>query len=182
MDNTQIRKYRQSDFDKVAEICEITNISPFMGRNMLLGAFCSYYVEREPQNCFVAVVGGQVVGYILCAEDSRLWSGVFKSEYIEKTKSLLLRLSGRSLIAAPLEFYNRYPAHLHINISPEYQRRGIGTKLMDDLTVHLSEKKVRGLMLTVAKSNTKGRRFYEKYGFAVIKSSRFEIVMGIKLS
>ena len=62
----------------------------------------------------------------------------------------------------------KYPAHLHIDILPEAQHKGYGTKLMDALMDYLAEKGVKGVHLGVGGDNAGGIRFYEKYGFTMI--------------
>lgn len=84
----------------------------------------------------------------------------------------------QGIMAAPIRYADRYPAHLHIDILPEYQRQGIGFQLMDTLTVHLREQGVPAVMLSVAGDNEKGKNFYRKYGFQVLEETPNEIVMG----
>lgn len=59
----------------------------------------------------------------------------------------------------------RYPAHLHIDILPQYQGKGHGTRLMGCFLNSLIEKAVPGVHLSMAASNTGARRFYERLGF-----------------
>ena len=82
----------------------------------------------------------------------------------------------------PRFFYKKYPAHLHIDILPEYQRMGLGSQLMDTLTAHLRQKGVCGVMLGVGSKNEKGKSFYKKYGFRQVFRIPFSIVMGLELN
>jgi len=181
MGNIKIRKYNVSDYNRVVEIFKITSTTPFISHRALLYGFCMYYIEKEPQNCFVATDGETVVGYILCAENSKHWAEVFQNEYIDEARSLLLRQFYKSIMVYPLKHYDKYPAHLHINVAPDYQRHGIGKMLMDTLISSLKEKGINGLMLSVDRNNTKGKNFYNKYGFKVLDKTIFEIVMGIDI-
>ena len=75
-----------------------------------------------------------------------------------------------------------YPAHLHIDIDSNYQRLGIGTRLMDALINHLKAKGVKpGLMLVVGATNEQGRNFYKKYGFKELAITKMGVAMGIDL-
>ena len=149
---------------------------------LLLTAFCNYYIEQEPGNCFVAAANGQgAVGYILCAVDAKTWSKTFQEKYINNLPDDNLKLFCLGTMGSPLKFAYEYPAHLHIDILPEYQRKGVGTKLMDALAQHLRDKGIHGLMLSVAADNVKGRQFYNKYGFHVLEETPHEVVMGIRL-
>ena len=180
-----IRKYRESDCEQVQKICIATATGPFAQneafRLLLLTTFCNYYIEQEPENCFVADNGQGAVGYILCAEDANTWSGTFQEKYINNLPDENLKLFCLGTMNSPLKFSSEYPAHLHIDILPEYQRKGIGTMLMDALVKHLRDKGIHGLMLSVAADNVKGRQFYNKYGFRVLEETPHEVVMGIRV-
>lgn len=78
-------------------------------------------------------------------------------------------------------FAKEYLAHLHIDIAGDYQRQGIGTKLIDALIEHLRKKSVKGLMFSVAIDNEKGLGFYRKYGFKELGCDEREIFMGLKM-
>ena len=58
-----------------------------------------------------------------------------------------------------------YPAHLHINLLPEYQGKGFGTLMINSLLDELKEKKVKSIMLLADAENTGAIRFYERNGF-----------------
>jgi ribosomal protein S18 acetylase RimI-like enzyme len=74
-----------------------------------------------------------------------------------------------------------YPAHLHINLLPEYQNKGYGTELINALTQRLMVKGIKGVMLMASKENTGAIRFYKRNGFKVIIAAFGGIVMGKKL-
>ena len=58
-----------------------------------------------------------------------------------------------------------FPAHLHIDILPEYHRQGIGTELITKLESHLRNRKCPGVHLGTSEQNTKAILFYESIGF-----------------
>jgi ribosomal protein S18 acetylase RimI-like enzyme len=180
-----IRKYQESDRAQVQTIClatgsdQATQNKAF--QDMLLTAFCNYYIEQEPDNCFVATDGQKAIGYILCAENADVWAKNFQELYVDRMDNEAMKPFYSGIMNSPLQFASEYPAHLHIDILPEYQRMGIGSKLMNALVQHLKDKGIRGLMLSVACDNVKGRQFYKKYGFQVLAETPHEIVMGIQL-
>lgn len=182
--NIHIRGYQEADRVQVQEICIATGGTIFEQKEMqdlLLTAFCNYYIEQEPENCFVAVDGDHVVGYILCARDCGVWAETFEENYVTKAPVDGLKMFYKGTMDMPQKHAGEYPAHLHIDILPEYQRMGIGFKLMDALISHLKALGVSGLMLSVAGDNTKGKNFYGKYGFSVLEQTSVEIAMGILL-
>ena len=118
----------------------------------------------EKENCFVAELDGKVVGYIISAEDTKTWIDRFSSNLLSSSTPLI-REKGIESTKGYLPYYPEYPAHLHIDIDPEYQRMGIGKAMMDALLSHYKEKGVKGVMLGVDPENIKGVSFYKKYGF-----------------
>ena len=158
-----IRQYVDRDRERVEEICEITDNS-HLERNLLLTLYCHYYITYEKENCFVAELDGKVVGYIISAEDTKTWIDRFSSNLLSSSTPLIWE-KGIESTKGYLPYYPEYPAHLHIDIDPEYQRMGIGKAMMDALLSHYKEKGVKGVMLGVDPENIKGVSFYKKYGF-----------------
>lgn len=174
-----IRPYKDKDRSAVEAVCAGeagTFKEPF------LDVFCRYYIEKEPQNCFIAANRkDEAIGYILCAENFETWENLFTEEYLKKTHNPITKGMGKGTIHGLRKYAKEYPAHLHIDITETYQRRGIGTKLMDALLEHLKEKRVSGVMFSVAPDNEKGVNFYKKYGFVELGRTEQEITMGMKL-
>ncbi len=154
------------------------------GINFSLAVYCDYYIEKEPENCFVAADDNdKAIGYIICAEDFDVFKKRFVAEYYPKIKSWEFRRRKSALRSIiPHEKYKEdYPAHLHIDILPEYQRMGLGHKMTDVLLERLKNKGVKGVMLTTWIKNEKGRGFYDKYGFTLLEEMKNCAVYGIKL-
>jgi len=63
------------------------------------------------------------------------------------------------------------PAHMHINLLPEVQRRGWGRTLIGRAVDHLRERQIGAVWLGVAESNVGARRFYERIGFREIQGA-----------
>ena len=172
----------EKDRERVEQICIATGPKQVLLQKAVLSVFCHYYIEQEQENCFVAVdEQDEAVGYVFCAKDFHTWEQQFKKIYLKGEKDKFVVLLGKATIAGLKPFSEGYPAHLHIDIHPDFQRKGLGTKLMDALTMYLKECAVKGLMLSVGSDNEKGRNFYKKYGFTELKQGRKQILMGIKL-
>jgi len=181
-----IRSYQPKDKENVRNICIQTGpdraLEPGRARNMLLATYCDYYIECEPQNCSViANEDDEAVGYILCAENYWNYRERFLRDYAPRVKGLRYRVECQGSARLPKLFVKKYPAHLHIDILPGYQRMGLGSRLMDTLTAQLREKGIPGVMLGVGAGNVKGRSFYNKYGFKKLLRVPGCVVMGLLL-
>ncbi|KFZ25135.1 hypothetical protein V502_00386 [Pseudogymnoascus sp. VKM F-4520 (FW-2644)] len=65
-----------------------------------------------------------------------------------------------------------YPAHLHINILPDFQAMGGRRRLMAELMKKLNADRVRGIHLMKARENKGAEIFYSRVGF-----ERYRVVM-----
>jgi GNAT superfamily N-acetyltransferase len=59
----------------------------------------------------------------------------------------------------------KYPAHLHIDILPEYQRKGHGTNLINAFLEAVKKADANGVHLDMVQHNVTARAFYERMGF-----------------
>jgi ribosomal-protein-alanine N-acetyltransferase len=57
---------------------------------------------------------------------------------------------------------------LNLAVHPDFRRRGIGTKLMEEVMDELKKNDCRYLYLEVRVSNLGARKFYERRGFRVV--------------
>jgi len=181
-----IRPYQPKDKENVRTVCIRTGpgsaLQPGPARKTLLATYCDYYIECEPHNCFVvADDADKAVGYILCAEDYWRYRARFLREYVPRAQGLR-QLENWGAAWLPRLFAKRYPAHLHIDILPGYQRMGLGSQLMNTLTAQLREKGIPGVMLGVGAGNEKGRNFYRKYGFKKLLRIPGCVVLGLELT
>ena len=183
-----IRPYREADKENVRFVC-LNSEGPCdldeAGQRYILTTYCDYYIEREPENCFVAAdENDRAVGYIFCTESFEKFYPVFLRDY-----ACSFPLSApwfycyNAAHSADLQgkYEEGYPAHLHIDLLPEFQRKGIGHRLVDTLAAHLKNKGVPGVMLTVGERNFVGQSFYKKYGFTLLEAAEYDIAFGLKL-
>ena len=70
-----------------------------------------------------------------------------------------------------------YPAHLHIDLLPGLQRKGLGSTLMHLLFDELSKISVSGIFLGVGIPNTNAIAFYKQLGFMQIDQKQDEYIM-----
>lgn len=73
---------------------------------------------------------------------------------------------------------DRYPAHLHIDLLPRAQSRGIGRQLIGTLVDALRARGVPGLHLSVSEQNTGGIAFYDRVGFTTLERQTWGRTLG----
>ncbi len=182
-----VRPYEPKDKENVRIICLETgpsNAYEPKERALLLACFCDYYIENEPENCFVvADDGDNAVGYIFCTGDFDRYYEIFRRKYIPAAREASLSKGIMAWFTTfPTRYYaKKYPAHLHIDILPDYQRQGFGSKLMDANINNLKAKNVPAVMLVCGSKNQKGINFYKKYGFKKVVNIFGFTVMGMDL-
>ncbi len=193
----EIRKYKKDDRKGIIDICIQTG---YMGEDArdrfddhyLFGLlFCLYYVDYEPENCFVAIDDkeGTVVGYILSSLDSKVQKSAFTRKMIPKILIRVIfyslwryrrsfniirhmrRLESKQDNSFKQELVVDYPAHLHINVLPHYHQQGIGTKLLLRLEEHLLLNSCKGVHLYTSDKNIKAIPFYKKSEYNLLHSS-----------
>jgi GNAT superfamily N-acetyltransferase len=155
--------------------------------------FIGYYTRYEPEHCFVAAneESGRAVGFICGTPDTLKQEEQFRKWMVPR---IVLRLFGITSWRYPRGFLNiwrlareysrstedaendpiltEYPAHLHINLLPDYQSQGIGSQLMHRFEEHMRRLGVIGLHLGTTNKNRKAVPFYHKMGFEVVQVSK----------
>lgn len=179
-----IRKYENKDREAFQKICletapENLKSSPKKA-NFLLYRYCDYYIDNFPEFCF-SLTGGnnEAVGYILCCPDSVKYKNEFVSKGEDCLSLTFWQKSGLKFdTKIYLPYYDKYPAHLHIDILPEYQHKGFGTELIFSLTNELSKHNINGVMLCVGEKNENAVNFYLKNNFTTIKKLPGSLLLG----
>ncbi|MBF0532509.1 MAG: GNAT family N-acetyltransferase [Candidatus Omnitrophica bacterium] len=150
---------------------------------ILADALTSYFTDREPESCFVAVAGETVVGYIIGCPDVRRMNARFFPQVAAGLFGLswrrgfwfklqhwrfvfaVARSVWRREFRAP-DFSKEYPAVLHINITRNFQGKGLGRRLMETYLEYLRSQKV-----TAAHCGTmseEAKEFFLKCGFSLL--------------
>ncbi len=182
-----IRKIRKEDLKAIEYVCGQT-AGPMCRRepviaNRVAKMFSTYYVLECADTSFcLADENDKPVGYILCEPNYRRYRKLYRNKYVPEIFKLKKNDGLKSwLFPIPYSFFGRkYPAHLHIDILPEYQSNGYGSKMVKTLLAELENTGVKGVMLTADLENTGAVRFYERLGFkTLVKSKKINaIVMG----
>jgi ribosomal protein S18 acetylase RimI-like enzyme len=184
-----IRPYRPGDRAALYDICVRTGFEGGDARDRHLDApdllpdiFAGPYADLEPDLAFVLDDGtGQAVGYIVGTADTAAFVARYREEWLPKVEhgyplvqgeprtpteemALLLRTPERMILPE----LAGYPAHLHIDLLPEYQRSGHGRELMRVFLGALARKGVPAVHLSMVTANVAARAFYDRVGFREI--------------
>lgn len=207
MKELTVRKYQEQDRQRVRDIAWDTAFMGesasafFEGKDILSGLLTEYFTDYEPESCFVAVdPDNKVIGYLLGVKDALALKQTFWGK-------IFLRLLGRSIITGRLfrikniifafhclisflrqefkdpDFYQEYPATLHINLQVNWRNLKIGSRLIVAFLDYLTQEKVRGVYL--ATLSDKASNFFNGLGFNLLykgKRSYFRYILHRDLS
>src|SRR3989338_7986716 len=142
-----IRPFKSTDRDRIRKIsCD----TAFMGeplerffddRETFADIATSYYTEYEPESLFVAEYENSIVGYLTGCKDTRRFKRIFywrilpRAALISFSRGTLFRKKTLKLIRSLLrsywrgelrrpDYYQEFPAHLHINVQDSYRQLG----------------------------------------------------------
>lgn len=180
-----VRPYAQRDKERVRQIC-LKNAdclyAPEDTKQYILLMYCDYYIEQEPENCFVAVdANDNAVGYIICAENYEKYEKAFRELYLPRADAINLKrfVEARLDLLSHSMFKSLYPAHFHIDIDGEHQREGLGSQLVSALRSHLKSKNIGGMMMVCGADNQQAISFYKKNGFKTLLTTKVGRAMAL---
>ncbi|MFB9894460.1 GNAT family N-acetyltransferase [Planobispora takensis] len=185
---TTVRPYRPDDRADLYDICVRTaheggdsrHIYPDL--DLMPGIFAAPYAELEPDLTFVLDDGERAVGYVLGTADTAAFVGNYRREWLPRMRERFPAPDGPPVSPSEsmIDLMYRpermivpeladYPAHLHIDLLPAYQRRGHGRELMLTFLDALHRKGVAAVHLGMVTANTAARAFYDRLGFHEIE-------------
>jgi ribosomal protein S18 acetylase RimI-like enzyme len=185
-----IRPYRPDDLPALYDIClrtgeaggDASALYPERDHDLLGTIFAAPYAVLEPESVFVVDDGhGRAVGYVLGAADTAGFVRRFRDEWLPTVADRFPEPGGEpatpsEAMAALLHHPERmvrpdlaaYPAHLHIDVLPDFQRGGHGRALMTAFLGSLAGRGVPAVHLGMLTANTPARAFYDRLGFHAI--------------
>jgi GNAT superfamily N-acetyltransferase len=183
-----IRPVQPRDTEDLYDICVRTADAGADARGQyrsdrLMGdLFAMPYVELEPEHAYVLDDGtGRAVGYILGTADTARFVRWYRREWIPRTAGWLpvppeppvtpddvmlkLHHNPERMLLPQLA---GYPAHLHIDLLPDWQGGGWGRQLVHRFLAGLRAAGVPAVHLGMLARNTGARMFYDRLGFVQI--------------
>jgi GNAT superfamily N-acetyltransferase len=195
-----IRPVEPGDLDALYDVCLRTGdagedaSSQFVDPRLLGEVYVGPYLVMPSGIGFTAVEDGVPSGYALAAVDTRRFEAECEAEWWPQLRKRYPRpaIDERSTDDAEIialihdpespsdEVVASYPAHLHIDLLPVLQGRGVGREMMRRLLDELRTRGVPGVHLGVDARNQRAVGFYQHLGFDHLDDSD-DVVMGIRL-
>lgn len=179
-----LRPYQPDDLADVHDVCVRTGHAGGDARpvypdpEILPVVFAAPYVHLEPELAFVVDNGERVVGYILGTADTAAFARRVRAEWLPRVRDRYPAPAGppsspaehiADLLHHPERFVHPeladYPAHLHIDLLPDYQGAGLGRALMRRFLAALAARGVERVHLGMDSANTRAGAFYRRLGF-----------------
>ena len=156
------------------------------------------YLKLEPELAFLLEDARGVCGYVLGALDSRVFYSRYENAWLPgirgshpepagdparwtKTERLYYEYYHPDLFCP--EPYAEYPSHLHIDLVPRAQGRGLGLEMMKVLLDKLRAAGSPGVHLGMHASNARAERFYKRMGFhELVRDDKDSLYLGKRLA
>lgn len=196
-----IRPATPADIPYMYEICLKTGIagkdgSEYFQDPYMMGAYwAAPYLWHDMDLCFIAEdSSGRPAGYIVGTRDTTAYNQWFAQKWLPTVQRHYAQLQTKSEpeknILALIRKGNPgagvwenvgYPAHLHIDILPSLQGRGIGRRLMEVWLEKVESKLVKGVYFGVDVHNKGAIGFYGHLGFSVLENTEQALFFGMEL-
>jgi ribosomal protein S18 acetylase RimI-like enzyme len=182
-----LRPYQPGDRRAAYEICVRTadaggDARGHYSTDDLMGdLFAGPYLQLEPERAFVLDDGGRAVGYVVGTADTAAfvkryaaqWLPYFAERYPvppppPRTPEQDMIDLGYHPERMLLPALAGHPAHLHIDLLPEYQGRGFGRRLIEAFLAAAARAGAPAVHLGMLTSNEPARGFYDRLGFEVL--------------
>ncbi|HXV00702.1 MAG TPA: GNAT family N-acetyltransferase [Caulobacteraceae bacterium] len=193
-DSCWVRQARPGDLDALYAIALATgasgaDASHLHGDPRLIGhIYAAPYLTLAPELAFVAEDEAGVAGYIVGALDTTAfealleerWWPALRARYQDPSGTPPAGWSADEIRAwqihhpwrTPRRLSEPYPSHLHVNLLPRRQGRGMGKALMDAWLSRVRSLGSRGAHLGVGPANSRGVKFYHAYGWRELESEK----------
>lgn len=169
-----IRRYRASDKEQLRFICKETAWESYKSDPNKLESvpilYNDYFTEQEPEYVFVIADSSDIAkGYIICSVDYEKFVRLMTTEYTER----LMRVAPAEKFLLDgflpcLEKIKDRPAHFHMDMLPECQRQGWGSKLVYALCAAMKKDGYTNLSACCVNRNAASYKLSLKLGFEEI--------------
>ena len=186
----QIRPAMPADVAAVYDVCIRTGDIGgdarhlYVDPQMMGHIYAAPYVILAPDLALVVEVDGKVAGYCVGTADTRAFEGlletawwpVLRQRYRKPDEAVRGHWTADEVCArmihepepVPQPVAERFPAHLHMDLLPEIQGRGVGAVLWTQWSRLATQAGASAAHVGVHPQNVRARRFWQRLGFAPI--------------
>jgi ribosomal protein S18 acetylase RimI-like enzyme len=211
----RIRPYGPADRAAVRHLaCDTADMGRpfgdgFDAREFLADLLTRYYTDHAPDWMWVACTDDTLAGYVCAAPDERAFQRILRHHVMPALARQVVfgdefrRPSNRRFLARQVWDWlrhgratqvdkARFPAHLHLNLAPDFRGRGLGRTLLQTCLAALARAGVVGVRASVRDDNAGAQAFFRRMGFQPLGTGwavspapglrRRSILMGLVLS
>jgi GNAT superfamily N-acetyltransferase len=208
MSEPKIRRAVKADIPYFYEICLKTGNAGkdaadlFYDPHLIGQYYAAPYMQFHDGICYTVEMGHLPQGYIVAAPDTLAFKRWMEDEWLQPLRARYPKPVPQEMIRSEAEkkiydkifechssvdeedmaLFREYPAHLHIDLLPALQGKGMGRALMHCLFDELSKRNARGVHLQVGIQNQGAAAFYKKLGFTVLSEEDWGYTMGKSVS
>ena len=194
-----IRPYEPRDLDALYDICVRTaadgdDLTDAIDDPLLPGhVYAAPYGVLEPGMAFVIEDDEGVGGYVVGTRDTTAFTERCEVEWLPALRARYPAGSGprdadRRYIALIHDVPRQdaaivadYPAHLHIDLLPRVQGRGLGRALIERFNAAAAAGGATGVHLGMSATNDRALAFYRRVGFETLRTDPTSLVLGLRL-
>ncbi len=184
-----IRPYQPSDNEDIRALCCATGFfgNPidriFQDKKWFADLNTKYYLKFEPDSCFVAESGGQLIGYVLGCKRPHQYGFLFYAliavplffqslwkcltcAYDKKSRLFILGLIFKA--SRQRSKRKKKASHLHINIKEGYRTQGVGRALGKAIVHNFDRNNVQWICgETFHSDKMRDMSYYKPWGFRI---------------
>ena len=185
----RLRPYAAADLDALYEISLLTgnaggDATVLHREPRLIGEIYSApYAVLEPSWAFVAEDSLGVAGYIVGVPDTRHFEGRLERAWWPELRARHPDPTGEATAwtadqlrawvihhprPAPDDVVTAFPAHLHMNLHPRLQGRGVGVRLLEMWLTRARDASVAAVHLGTSPGNARALTFWSRNGFTML--------------
>ncbi len=154
------------------------------------------YLKLEPELAFVLEDARSVCGYVLGALDSRKFYTAYVNDWLPDLRRRHPEPAGdparwNATQRVYHEYHHpdifvpgpvtEYPSHLHIDLLPRAQGRGLGVEMMNVVLAALVQRGSAGVHLGMSLTNARAEKFYKQLGFQELARTAGVLYLGRRL-
>ncbi len=195
----RIRLFQPGDLESLYAISLATgdkggDASALHSDGRLIGhIYSAPYARLEPELVFIAEDDAGIGGFVLGTIDTARFEEGLERSYWPELRTRYRAPSGDPALwdadarrafqlhnprLTPARIKVDYPAHLHLNLLPRLQGRGLGRRLLDHWTGIASDRGARAFHVTLNSGNKRSIRFWSANGFAELWSENAAVWYG----